>query len=143
MKLTLLPLQNDDVIRISCDGPITRSHVESQTDPLQAVLGPHCFTFKVLLNLERASNIDTSGISWLVNNYKKFLQSKGKLVLYSVPPMVTQFINFLRLGPMLQIAPNETAARDMALGTNGDAHPAPKAQWPDDKPFDKSIRLPG
>jgi anti-anti-sigma factor len=117
MKLTLLPLQNDEVIRVRCDGPLTLRQVDGQADPLQTLLGPHCYTHKVLLNLERSQAIDTSGICWLVRSQSRFNQSRGAFVLYAVPPTVTDILDFLRMRSQLRIAETEPQARTMILGS--------------------------
>jgi hypothetical protein len=119
MKLTLLPLQNDDVIRVRCDGPLTLRQQDSQADPLQSLLGPHCYSHKVLLNLERAHAIDTSGICWLIRNQNRFAQSRGAFVIYAVPPGVTDILDFLQLRPQLSIATGEPDARQLALANGG------------------------
>jgi anti-anti-sigma factor len=116
MKLTLLPLQNDDVIRVRADGALTLRQAESQADPLQSLLGPHCYSHKVLLNLERVHNIDTSGVCWLVRNHQRFAQSGGSFVLYAMPPTVGDILDFLQLRSQLRIAAGEPDARQMAVG---------------------------
>lgn len=104
MKLTLLPVQKDNVIRVRAEGQV--SHRETE-DPLLALLGPNCFTHQVLLSLDRASGIDTSGLCWLVGSQKRFTQAGGRLVLIAVPPVVLDVLDFLRLTPMLDMAADE------------------------------------
>lgn len=116
MKLTLLPLQNDELVRVRCDGPMSIDSRGPHDEPLRELLGPYCFTLKVLLDLEKVQTVDTAGLSWLLRDHKKFQESGGKLILYNVPPIVTQVLDFLRLTPHLPIAPTEEAAREMALG---------------------------
>lgn len=126
MKLTLLPLENDSVIRVRCEGPITLRHRTTPTDPLEELLGPSCFALRVVLNLERTRGVDTSGVNWLARCNKRFMDAKGRLVLVAVPPGVTQILDFLRLTPLLQMAPTEVAARDVILGAvppNGEQPP--------------------
>jgi ABC-type transporter Mla MlaB component len=132
MELTLLPLQNDDVLRVRSDGPVSR---RDPSDPLQTLLGPNCYTHKVLLSLDRSQAIDTSGICWLVNSNKRFSQSGGKLILFGVPPVVLDVLNFLRLTSLLHIASNEQAACEMAVGAAGE--PAGG-----DQPTTPAIRFP-
>ena len=129
MKLSLLPLQNDDLVRVCCDGTVSLDGHGPEADPLEELLGPYCFTLKVLLDLEKVDTIDTTGLTWLIRNHKKFQESGGRLVLYNVPPLVIQVISFLRLTPHLPIAPTEEAAREMALG-EADALPNDKADGP-------------
>jgi anti-anti-sigma factor len=139
MKLTLLPLQNDDVIRVRCEGPVSLRELGSgAADPLQTLLGPHCYGHKVLLSLERTQNIDTSGIAWLMRCSHRFGQSRGALVLYQVPPTVTDILDFLRLSALLRIAATEPAAREMALGL-ADA----KQNGPGNNPLGSSMPMPG
>jgi anti-anti-sigma regulatory factor len=141
MKLSLLPLQNDNVLRVRCEGMLTLRGQEGTADPLQTLLGPHCSSHKVLLNLERAQGTETSGISWLMRTNDRFAQSRGMLVLYAVPPVVGDILDFLRLTPLLHVAPGEAAALDMALA---DGEPLARKLPPtEEKSFGKSLRLPG
>jgi ABC-type transporter Mla MlaB component len=112
MELTLLPLQKDDLLRLRSEGPISQ---RDSLDPVQTLLGPHCYTHKVLLNLDLSPAIDTSGVCWLVHCSKRFLQAGGKLVLYAVPPVVLDVLDFLHVRSLLHIAPNEQAATDLLL----------------------------
>jgi anti-anti-sigma factor len=121
MKLTLLPLQNDAVIRVRSEGPVTLREAQGPTDPLQVLLGPHCYSHKVLLNLERSQSIDTSGICWLVRSQGRFSASQGSFVLCAVPPTVTDILDFLRLRSLLHIADNEVKGRAMVLAAAGTA----------------------
>jgi anti-anti-sigma factor len=110
MKLTMLPLQKDNVIRIRSEGQISQRQVE---DPLLALLGPNGFTHRVLLDFDRAPGISTSGLCWLVGSQKRFDQAGGKLVLTGVPPVVLDVLDFLRLTPLLHIAADEQEAFEM------------------------------
>jgi hypothetical protein len=123
MKLTLLPLKNDDVVRIRCDGHLTRL-TDPDLDPLKELLGPHCFSLKVLLNLERAQTIDTSGVSWLLRMVHKFTAAGGKFVALLVPPVIGQVLDFMRLRPLLPVAADEAAALEM-LHAGAGATPRP------------------
>jgi anti-anti-sigma factor len=130
MKLTLLPLQNDDVIRVRCDGDLTLRGLPAGSDPLEAVLGLRYFGQKVLLNLEKAQGIDTSGVSWLMGLQERFRQAGGRMVVYAMPPRVAQTLDFLRLTPMLATAPTEAAALAwvedaQAAGKDGHRGPVP------------------
>src|SRR5262249_30726530 len=78
-----------------------------------ALLGPNGFTHRVLLNLDRAPGISTSGLCWLVGSQKRFEQAGGKLVLTGMPPVVLDVLDFLRLTPLLQIAADEQEGCEM------------------------------
>jgi ABC-type transporter Mla MlaB component len=114
MKLTLLPLENDNLIRVKCEGPITSPHLTSDKDPLEALLGPHCYTHRVLMNLEKVRSIDTGGVCWLLRLQKHFQANQGRIVLYLVPGVVSDVLDIMRLTPLLHIALDEAAAREMA-----------------------------
>jgi anti-anti-sigma regulatory factor len=121
MKLTLLPLQNDDILRVQCEGTVSR---RDQDDPLRDLLGPQCYTHQVVLNLERAQGIDTGGVSWLVVTQKRFTEASGRLVLCEVPPVVHDVLKFLRLPPSLCIAAGEQDACELARSPGGARPPA-------------------
>jgi hypothetical protein len=113
MKLTLLPLQKDNVVRVRSEGAISR---RGPDDPLPTLLGPHCYTHRVLLNLDRSPGIDTSGLCWLIDSHKRFAQAGGKMVLFAVPPVVLDVLDFVRLTPLLLIVADERAACELATG---------------------------
>jgi anti-anti-sigma factor len=121
MQLTLLSsdselLDEKGVVRVSCQGEISRLDPDPAREPLRALLGALVFGRKVLLNLEKATYIDSSGVSWLVVCHKHFVQAKGELILYAVPPLVFQVLELMRLPLILPIAPDEAAARILAQG---------------------------
>src|SRR5262249_22086409 len=124
MNLKLLPPHDDDLIRLLCEGAASRRGEDGAGDPLESLLGSQCYSHKVLLSLERCQSIDTSGLSWLMLSHKRFLGAGGKLVLHAVPPVVLSVLNLLRLTPLLNVAPGEAAASEMALARRPDAPPA-------------------
>jgi hypothetical protein len=115
MNLSLMPLENDDLFRVRCTGPITLRGSDPQADPLAALLGPHCFSHRILLHLGGAESIDTSGIAWLTRLRNSFQLAGGTVVPYQVPPIVTGMLDFLGVTRLLGIAPNADAARAQAL----------------------------
>ena len=140
MKLTLLPLKSDDLLRVRSESLVSRREPE---DPLQTLLGPQCYTHKVLLSLERSQGIDTSGVCWLAGIHKLFVQSGGKLVLYGVPPVVFDVFNFLRLSPLLHIAASEQAACELALGPTREPALGPtRVPAVEAQPAGPALRLP-
>jgi anti-anti-sigma factor len=115
MKLNLLGADNE-VTRVLCEGNISQDSIRPGNDPIETLLGPDCYGRKVLLDLERAQYIDSSGVSWLMGRHKAFAQAGGRLVLYSIPPMVSQVLHLLRMSMVLDMANDEAAARSLALG---------------------------
>jgi anti-anti-sigma regulatory factor len=141
MKLTLLPIQKDEVLRVRCDGPVSLTGSNPDGEPLQELLGPHCFGLNVLLNLEQAQGIDTSGVIWLMRAHKRFAGQKGKLVLYLVPPMVSALLDILHLTDELAIAASEPAARDLALD-GGQTRRGRPPEKPGDDEVGNPLRFP-
>jgi stage II sporulation protein AA (anti-sigma F factor antagonist) len=115
MQLMLLS-SDDDMIRIQCEGTISQRDFEPDNDPIEALLGADCYCRNVLLNLDRTHYIDSSGVGWLMGRHKHFLKNGGRLVLYAIPPMVSQVLHLLRMSLILHMATDETAARALAAG---------------------------
>jgi stage II sporulation protein AA (anti-sigma F factor antagonist) len=113
-----ISLLGDDggVLRVRLANHLTQEDVQGDQDPLVALIGEAGFARKVLMDLGRVTYIDSSGISWLLICHKRFVQSGGKLVLHSVPPLVDQVLQLLRLPLILQMATDEKAARTLAVG---------------------------
>jgi anti-anti-sigma regulatory factor len=128
MNLSLLPLDSEVLFRVCGDGPLTLRGLPAGTDPLQALLGPNCYAHKILLRLEGATCIDTSGLVWLMRTHNAFAKAGGVLVLFSVPPVVVDLLDVLRMTPLLHIAEDEAAARELLHELTADVTPeAPKA----------------
>jgi anti-anti-sigma factor len=119
MKLTLLPLEKDDLLRIACEGSIARL-LDQERDPLRDLLGPNCYSRRVLLNMERVQSVDTSGITWLLGVVERFNNANGRVIFYMVPPIVTQVLDFMRLTDSLPLAASEQTAAALAF-SNGTA----------------------
>lgn len=115
MKLTLVA-DDQEVVRVRCEGEIRDIRYEIKADPLEQVLGPGCWTRRVLLDLERTDYIDSGGIGWLISNHKNFREGGGCMVLHTVPPRVNQVLLFLKMNQVFHMADDEPAARALALG---------------------------
>jgi anti-anti-sigma factor len=115
MKLTVMPRSEGDMIYVKAEGRITNPRSKAETEPVDSLLQGNCFWRNVLLDLEMADDIDTSGISWIMSKHSQIKQLGGKLILYRVPPMVSRVMDVLKLAPNLYIAANEAAARELAL----------------------------
>ncbi len=99
-----------DVVRVAVEGQISQL-VSQGNEPMVNLLGPAGFGRKVLLNLEKATFINSSGISWLLICHKYFTQCGGKLIVHSVPPLVNQVLQFVRLPSIMTFAEDEARAR--------------------------------
>jgi stage II sporulation protein AA (anti-sigma F factor antagonist) len=115
MKLSLIA-DEGDVVHVRCEEEITNVYPRGDREPLESLLGPAGLKRKVLLNLEQVTFLDSSGISWLLIRHKHIKEHGGRLVLYEVPQLVLQMLEFLRLPQVLFIATNEAAARALAAG---------------------------
>jgi anti-anti-sigma factor len=115
LHVTLL---SDDrgVVRLQAEGQISQADFQGEGDPIENELGPDGFSRPVLLDLGRTDYIDSSGISWLIVNHKRFRQAGGRLVLHSLPPRVSQVLHFCRMESVFHLAADEAAARAVALG---------------------------
>ena len=115
MKLTVVS-DDGDVARVQCEGEISQVRFQAEGNPLETLLGAGGYARKVLLNLDRTEWIDSSGISWLIVNHKRFQQAGGRLVLHSLPPRVSQVLQFCKMDRVFHIADDEADARARVAG---------------------------
>lgn len=113
LKLQLLSGQ-DDVARLECVGDVTLATLQNDDNPLAEVLGPGCFTRRVLLSMAKATYLDTVGVGCLVRNHKSFQDEGGRFVLHSLPPEAEHLLRLLHLDKVLHLAADESAARALA-----------------------------
>jgi anti-anti-sigma factor len=114
----ILASDQQNVYRVACEGDITLSDFGVGRDPLQELLDSDytdCFSRKVILNLEKAKYIDSSGVSWLIRLHKRFQEQGGMLVVHSIPPLIRNVLNLIRVDVVFHIAENEAAAKAMAV----------------------------
>jgi anti-anti-sigma factor len=117
MKLTLLSIEKDGIVRVATDGNITTADFEAGAkNPLEALLGETWFNTRVLLSMEKTDYIDSSAIGWLIGSQKHFKDGGGALVVHSVQPSVKQILELLKIGRVVPLAKDEAEARSLALG---------------------------
>jgi anti-anti-sigma factor len=115
MQLTIL---SDDgtLLRLQAEGEISQQSFDDGSDPLGPLLAPiGGFARKVVINLDRTSLIDSSGISWLLITNKHFIDHGGRLVFHSVPPFIQQVLQVVRLTLIMNFVADEATARAVAL----------------------------
>ena len=116
MKLSIDPDKDDgDCLYVRVAGNINqeqRSHFFSE--PLRQLFGTEIYSREVLLNLQDADTIDSSGVSWLLDCTKQFRESGGQFVLHSLPPAISSVIQLLRMDRVFLLAKNEEEARRIA-----------------------------
>ena len=117
MKLSLMN-HDDQLTRVKCEEDISMTLLP-EGDPLVAAVGDgvdNVYTRVVLLNCQGTKFIDSSGLSWLLICQKRFKESGGRLILHSVPPLVRQPIDLLRLDKVFAIAATDADAVALARG---------------------------
>jgi anti-anti-sigma factor len=114
MKLDLVS-NEDKIMRVRNHGTITLADV-NRDNPLEQLLGPNCFQNKILLNLEQTNYIDTAAISWFISCHKACQNAGGRFIIHTVPPMVAQVLELLRMNEILNMAEDDAQALAMAQG---------------------------
>jgi anti-anti-sigma factor len=110
-----LEADEPDFTQIQCAGDVVLPSFRAEEDPLLSLVGPEVYSRKLLLNMEKANCLDTSGISWLISCHEQCQRAGGILVLYAVPPRVRYVLQLLQMEHLLHTAANLAAAREMAL----------------------------
>jgi anti-anti-sigma factor len=120
MQLFLLS-EDDDITCLACEGNITQSLMTPGVDPIHDLLGEDGFKRQVVMDLNKTGYIDSSGIGWLLGSHRRFAAASGRLILHSVPPIVEQVIQLLRLHSILNIQADQAAALALARQAKGQA----------------------
>jgi anti-anti-sigma factor len=107
------------VVRLEAVGRLVHSTLAPRPDLIEKLLGNDAFAQTVLLSLEGVDFMDSSGIGWLLACRKQFREGGGSLVVHSVPVQVLDVIRVMRLGHVLRLAKDESAALAMAQGATG------------------------
>ncbi len=115
MKLSLVS-ETDGVARLAAEGKMTAEDFRESTNVLEGVMGPQWATKKAVLDMGKVGYMDSSAIGWLLSANKHFRQGGGKLVLYAVPPNISQLFSLLKIGTTVSIAPKEADALALASG---------------------------
>ena len=109
----MLTADDGHVLSLECRGSLSQLVLE---DPaiMERLLGPGGYSRRVILDLEQAEDIDSSGVSWLVVLFKRFREAGGRLVLHSIPPRVDHVLRLLHIDSVVPTARDARAARDLA-----------------------------
>jgi anti-anti-sigma factor len=114
MKLKLLSAEKN-LVHVECSDTITLIDVQER-DPLDALLGVGCAIRPIMLDMSQVSYIDTAAVSWFIRCHKACKETGGCFVIHSVPPMVLQVLQLLRMDQILNIAEDERKARTIVEG---------------------------
>ena len=99
-----------EAVRISAAGRITQDRFSAAIDPLCELLGDEIYDHNLLIDLQQADFVDSSGINWLIKSHKKFQENGHQMILHSIPPVVSNAIRVLRLDLFFKIADSEADA---------------------------------
>jgi anti-anti-sigma factor len=106
--------ENPQYISLAVKGDIRQEDVWVH-DPIEMLLGGKAFQRTVLLGLQEALSIDSSGIGWLLLANRRFNDKGGRLIVHSVPNMVSQMLEFLHVDRKLEIADDYESAQRSAV----------------------------
>jgi anti-anti-sigma factor len=115
MKIRLCSEEAAGVCQIRAEGEIRSVDEPRNLREIEEMLGPRCYRRKILLDLQHAAHVDSSGVSWLIHFHKTSRTAGGTLILYSVPPAVMAVFKLLGMQHDLNLVPDERAARALAL----------------------------
>lgn len=116
MNLRLRSEEAAGVCQIQAEGEIRSVAEPRDLREIEEILGPRCYRRKVLLDLQYAPHIDSSGVSWLIHFHKSSQTAGGMLILYSVPPGVMAVLKLLGMQQYFHLVADERAALALALG---------------------------
>jgi hypothetical protein len=71
MKLSLVSAQGG-VVRVRCEGDINVELNNMKNNPIEETLGMGCYGNMVLLDLERATHMNSTGVAWMIRCHKNF-----------------------------------------------------------------------
>jgi len=130
MQIQLLA-DEGNLVRMAIDGALDSLNSVADADALVNLLNRRTLGRTVLMDLARVTFINSSGVSWLLLSKKGLDEGGGRLILHSVPPLILEVLQFLRLSKVLTLASDEAAARELAAkgipqAPDGAASPAAK-----------------
>ena len=119
MKLSLVSIEKEGLIRAATDGNITAADFTADgKNPLETLLGQTWSSTRLLLDFSKTAYIDSSAIGWLIASSRRFRDGGGTFVIHSVQPAVRQILEVLRVGQVVPTASDEAAARKIAMGAS-------------------------
>lgn len=116
MNLSLVAIEKEGLVKLAASGSITSANFDpSGRNPLERILGQNWSSFRVILDMKRATYVDSSAVGWLIASNKKFRSDGGLLVIHDVPATIRQILDLLHVGRVVAIAETAQAAREMAM----------------------------
>lgn len=121
MKLQLVSIEKDGIVKIATKGNITSADLDAGgPNPMEPILGTNWTQSRVLLDMSDTQYIDSSAIGWLIGTSKQIRDGGGAIVIHSVQPAVRQVLDLLKVGRVVPIVEDEAAARPVALAESSE-----------------------
>lgn len=117
MNLQLTSVEADRVF-VRVEGPVTPGSFGGFEDPLEKLIDPRGYNRTIVLNLQHAESIDSSGLAWLLSWDRRTRQAGGALGLCAPSPRISEVLRISRLDMILTIWQDEATAR-AALDARG------------------------
>lgn len=108
MQLRLIA--RGEVVETAAAGAAQAGEFKAGQDPFTSLLGADAFTLRVAVDAAGLKTLDSAGIGLLVTCRKRFAQQGGRLVLHSLPPLVRQTLEVMKLDQVLDLARDREAA---------------------------------
>lgn len=122
MKLQLESIEKDGIVKIATSGNITGADIDTTgPNPMEGILGKNWTQSRVILNMEDTQFVDSSAIGWLIGTSKQLKDGGGILVMYNVQPSVRQVLDLLRVGRVVPLVEDESAAKAIVHESTADA----------------------
>ena len=93
---------------IRIGGELDSSNLDRLKSAFDQIFGRKIY--KVVVNLEKARYIASSGIGCLIGGYTTAIKNGGRLVMAATPLQVREVLNLIGLGNVLRFAEDERAA---------------------------------
>ncbi|MFI4862065.1 MAG: STAS domain-containing protein [Phycisphaerales bacterium JB063] len=114
----MIGIEDDGIAVLACADQLDGLAMTADGNaPLKQVLGQGCYSKRVALDLGQTGYIDSAAIGWLLSSHKAFKDAGGRLVIHSLQPGVKRVIDMMRLGSVLELAPNQAHALQQLRGS--------------------------
>ncbi|MEM9414880.1 MAG: STAS domain-containing protein [Planctomycetota bacterium] len=117
MSVKMIGIEDDGIAVLACEAQLDGLAMTADGNaPLKQVLGEGCYTKRVALDLGQTGYIDSAAIGWLLSSHKAFKDAGGRIVIYAVQPGVQRVIDMMRIGTVLELAPDQEQALNQLRG---------------------------
>lgn len=113
MEIRLAPPTQEGYQRFEVIGDVTAASWASQPADPFASHGAGVYSQPTLVDMRKATHVDSTGIEWLLTSHRRFLQHGGRMVLHSVAPATQRIFAMMRMQLVLLLAQNEEAAKPL------------------------------